>query len=182
MTMTSSCDGPLDVNPVGDDCGQLLRVDELLDMMERYVAEHHGRDGASWRSGDFTAGAMLEFKGRRDGRLAEWVVADVHEFLLVWLPAFVLTDDDVLRDVPVCSATFFDFLAHSGLLTGDPLQELRTTCERLAEPFLAACADRRRWSPAKARLVRVVEAASVEPAKPARRGPQSMSDRWRTRP
>ena len=164
--MTSRSDGQLDADPVGGDGGLLLRIDELLDEMERYVAEHHGCDCASWRSGDFTAGAMLEFKGRhRDGRLAHWVVADLHEFLLVWLPAFVLTDDDVLRDVPACSATFFDFLAHRGLLTGAPLEELRTACERLGEEFLAACADPQRWSPAKARLVRALDTA--EPAHPA---------------
>ncbi len=149
----------------GDDADLLLRSEELLDAMERYVAEHRGCDGASWRSGDFTAGAMLEFKRRHcDGRLTHWTIADLREFLLVWLPEFVLADDDVLRDVPECSATFFDFLAHADLLTGDRLQDLRTTCQRVGVEFLVACADVRRWSPAKSRLTRVLETARCEAA------------------
>jgi hypothetical protein len=42
----------------------------LLDEMEDFVRESYGCDSPGWRSGDFAAGALLEFKGRHgDGRM-----------------------------------------------------------------------------------------------------------------
>lgn len=154
-------------------------VDEVLDNMEPYVLGRYGRDSAAWRSGDFTAGAMLEFKSRHgDGRLAHWTVADVHEFLMNWLPAFVQTDDEVLQDVPQCAPVFFDFLAHAGYLTGDPPAELTAACERLGVAFLVAVKDEQRWSPAKSRLA-AIAAATPEGAASERphSQPQASADR-----
>lgn len=133
-------------------------MDEVLDAMEPYVLEHHGHDSAAWRSGDFTAGAMLEFKaGTSDARAAHWTVADLREFLMNWLPAYVQTDDDVLHDVPDCTAVFFNFLASAGLLTGDPLGELTAASADLSDEFHVACRDAYRWSPAKSRLAAIAD-------------------------
>ena len=141
-----------------DDAAIYERIDEVLDDMERYVATHHGRGGASWRSGDFTAGAMLEFKGRhRDATLTDWTVADLRAVLLDWFPAYVHTDDDVLRDMPASAAVFFDYLADAGSLTGDPADELKAACDSLGPDFLAACRDPERWGSAKARLIALAE-------------------------
>lgn len=132
-------------------------MDELLDEMENFVREYYGYDSASWRSGDFTAGALLEFKGRHgDGRIGHWTVGDVREFLLDWFPRTVVADEDVRRDVPDCAAVFFRFMAARGSLSGDGLWELEAACARLRGPFLSSCRDRRRWDPAKVRLSRIV--------------------------
>lgn len=132
-------------------------MDELLGEMEDFVREYYGYDSASWRSGDFTAGALLEFKGRHgDGRIDHWTVADVREFLLDWFPRSVLVDDGLRRDVPDCAVVFFRFLAARGSLTGDGLWELEAACAQLRGRFLSSCRDRRQWDPAKLRLSLIV--------------------------
>lgn len=132
-------------------------MDELLEEMEDFVREYYGYDSASWRSGDFAAGALLEFKGRHgDGRISHWTVHDVREFLLDWFPRTVVADEDLRRDVPDCAAVFFRFMAARGSLTGDGLWELEAACARLRGQFLSACRDRQQWDPAKVRLSQIV--------------------------
>lgn len=132
-------------------------MDELLGEMEDFVREYYGYDGASWRSGDFTAGALLEFRGRHgDGRVDHWTVADVREFLLSWFPRTVLADEHLRRDVPDCAVVFFRFMAARGSLTGDRLWELEQACARLRGQFLSSCRDQRQWDPAKLRLSLIV--------------------------
>ena len=143
-------------------------MDELLAEMEDFVREYHGYDSASWRSGDFAAGALLEFKGRHgDGRPDNWTVADVREFMLGWFPRTVCVDEDLRRDVPDCAAVFFRFMAARGSLTGDPLCELEAACGRLRAQFLSSCRDTRRWEPAKLKLSRLL-ARLPAVARPAR--------------
>jgi hypothetical protein len=126
--------------------------------MEDFVCEHYGYDSAAWRSGDFAAGALLEFKGRRgDGRVGDWTVSDVREFLLGWFPRTVWADEQLQRDVPDCAAVFFGFLAARGSLTGDPLSELQAACTHLHSQFLSSCRDPRRWDPAKQRLSQILD-------------------------
>jgi hypothetical protein len=131
-------------------------MDALLDEMEDFVGEYYGFDGASWRSGDFAAGALLEFKDRYDGRLHHWTVDDVSEFLLGWFPRTVLADEELQRDVPYCAVVFFRFMAARGSLTGDSLYDLQDACERLRGHFLSSCRDPRQWDPGKLRLSRIV--------------------------
>jgi hypothetical protein len=125
-------------------------MDALLDEMEDFVRERYGRNSASWRSGDFTAGALLEFKGLHgDGRLHDWTVGDVREFLLVWFPRSVCADEELRHDVPDCATAFFRFMAARGSLTGDPLCELEAACNGLRGQFLSSCRDPRRWNAGK---------------------------------
>jgi hypothetical protein len=143
-------------------------MDALLDEMEDFVSEHHGPDGAAWRSGDFAAGALLEFKGRHgDGRVDHWTVDDVREFLLGWFPRTVLADEELQRDVPDCAAVFFRFMAARGSLTGDPLSELEAACAHLQSQFLNSCRDPRQWDPAKQRLSQILAPAQAHPPCPS---------------
>ena len=142
-------------------------IDELLDEMEDFVGEHCGRDSVAWRSGDFAAGALLEFKGRHaDGRVGHWTVADVRAFLLGWFPRTVLVDEELQRDVPDCAAVFFRFMAARGSLTGDPLDELEAACAHLHGQFLTSCRDPRQWDPAKQRLSQILAPAQAHPPRP----------------
>lgn len=146
-------------------------MDALLREMEDFVREHYGYDSASWRSGDFAAGALLEFKARHgDGRVDHWTVGDVGEFLLDWFPRTVYSDEDLQRDVPDCVAVFFRFLAARGSLTGDSLSELEAQCARLREDFLSSCRDPTLWDPAKVRLNRIIGSppADSDEAHPSR--------------
>jgi hypothetical protein len=132
-------------------------MDALLCEMEDFVREHHGYDSPSWRSGDFAAGALLEFKGRHgDGRLDHWTVTDVSEFLLGWFPRTVYADEDLQRHVPDCATVFFRFLAARGSLRGDSLNELEAACESLRGQFLSSCRDRSQWDPSKVWLSLIV--------------------------
>ena len=132
-------------------------MDELLAEMEDFIREYHGYDSPCWRSGDFAAGALLEFKARHaDGRPGNWTVADVREFMLSWFPRTVCADQDLRRDVPDCAAVFFRFMAARGSLTGDPLCELEAACRRLRGQFLSSCRDPDQWDPAKVRLSRIL--------------------------
>jgi hypothetical protein len=152
-------------------------MDALLDEMEEFVREHYGYNSASWRSGDFAAGALLEFKGRHgDGRLHNWTVGDVREFLLDWFPRTVLADEDLERDVPECAAVFFRFMTARGTLTGDSLSELEGECARLRGEFLSSCQDSRRWDPAKVRLSRILPGPQDHPPRqPSPDGPRRRS-------
>lgn len=128
-------------------------MDALLDEMEDFVREHYGHDSAGWRSGDFAAGALLEFTGRHDGaRIGHWTVGDVREFLLDWFPRTVWADEDLQADVPDCAVVFFRFMAARSSLSGDPLSELERACAQLRSQFLSSCRDPRQWDPAKQRL------------------------------
>lgn len=139
-------------------------IDELLCEMEDYVREHYGYDSASWRSGDFAAGALLEYKGRHgDGRVDHWTVGDVEEFLLDWFPRTVYVDEDVQHDVPDCAAVFFRFLAARGSLTGDSPSELEAACARLRDRFLSSCRDPSQWDPGKVRLSLIVAPPRAHP-------------------
>jgi hypothetical protein len=157
-------------------------MDALLDEMEDFVCEHYGHDSAVWRSGDFAAGALLEFKGRHDGaRLGHWTVGDVGEFLLNWFPRTVWADEDLQRDVPDCAAVFFRFMAARGSLTGDPLSELELACAQLHSQFLRSCRDPLQWGPAKQRLSLILAPAHADPSRPASTAdPRHRSSRtWR---
>lgn len=132
-------------------------MEELLAEMEVFVGEYYGYDSASWRSGDFAAGALIEFKARHgDGRIGHWTVDDLRDFMLGWFPQTVLTDEAVRRDVPDCAAVFFRFMAARGSLTGDGLWELEAACSRLRDPFLRHCRDPRHWNASKRRLSPIV--------------------------
>jgi hypothetical protein len=127
-------------------------MDELLGEMEDFVCERYGHDSAVWRSGDFAAGALLEFKGRHDGaQIGHWTVGDVREFLLGWFPRTVWADEDLQRDVPDCAAVF-SLSGRARLPDGDPLGELELACAQLHSQFLRSCGDPRQWGPAKQRL------------------------------
>lgn len=156
-------------------------MDELLGEMEDFVREYYGYDSPSWRSGDFAAGALLQFKGREPGApIGHWTVGDVREFLLGWFPRTVLADEDLWRDVPDCAVIFFRFMAARGSLTGDGLWELEATCVRLRGQFLSNCRDPRAWDPAKLRLSRIVARLPVALARRATTSGQSPAPR-RTR-
>ena len=138
-------------------------MDALLGEMEDFVREHYGHDSASWRSGDFAAGALLEFKGRHgDGRLHNWTVGDVREFLLGWFPRTVFADEDLRGDVPDCAVVFFRFMAARGSLTGDSLSALEAACTGLRDQFLSNCRDPREWDPAKVWLSLIVAPAPAD--------------------
>ncbi|HEX8158817.1 MAG TPA: hypothetical protein VF526_15640 [Solirubrobacteraceae bacterium] len=138
-------------------------MDALLCEMEDFVREYHGYDSPSWRCGDFAAGALLEFKGRRgDGRLDHWTVEDLREFLLGWFPRTVYADEDLQRDVPDCVTVFFRFLAARGSLNGDSLDELEAACESLRGQFLSSCSDPGRWNPSKVWLSLIAAPAPVD--------------------
>ena len=131
------CVDPLDG---GDRLFELM--DTLLDELERTLLAGRGTDDPAhdpaWRSGDLAAGAMLEFKGRYgDGRLGHWTAADVEEFLLRWFPRAVVTDEEVVHDLPECACAFLRFLDERGSLRGDPLPALERAC-RAAAPTLRA--------------------------------------------
>lgn len=147
-------------------------MDALLGEMEDFVCERYGCDSASWRTGDFAAGALMEFKARHgDGRLDHWTVADVRAFLLDWFPRTVQADACILQDVPECAAVFFHFMDLRGSLSGDALAELEATCLNLHDEFLASCADRTLWQPSKATINRILAPAPADAydARPARR-------------
>jgi hypothetical protein len=132
-------------------------MDELLAEMEVFVSEYYGYDSASWRSGDFAAGALIEFKARQgDGQIGHWTVEDLRHFMLGWFPRTVLTDEGVRRDVPDCAAVFFRFMAARGSLSGDGLWALEAACSRLRDPFLRSCRDPRDWNASKQSLSRIV--------------------------
>jgi hypothetical protein len=117
------------VEPI-DERGRLSELmDRLLDEFEHEGVAGRSVDDPVWRSGDFTAGAMLEFKGRyADGRLARWTAADVEEFFLRWFAHSVIVDDEIVDDLPECASVFLRFLAERGSLRGDPLPSLEAAC------------------------------------------------------
>jgi hypothetical protein len=138
-------------------------MDELLDEMEDYVRQRYGCRSASWRSGDFVAGALMEFRGRHgDGRIGHWTVADVRQFLLDWFPRTVYVEQDLQRDVTDCAAVFFRFMAARRCLTGDSLSELEAACAELQDEFLGSCSNPGQWDPAKARLSRIIAPPPTE--------------------
>lgn len=134
----------------------LAARDELL---ESYRAATDGRDDAP---DGFVAAAMLDFKwGYGDGRICDWRRTNVEELLLLHFPGKVtLDEEDFLRVAPDV-ADFLAFLDERGLLTGDPLPELRATADALVPEFVDAMRDPSRFGMAK-RIVTQMRADGVD--------------------
>jgi hypothetical protein len=139
LELDLAADGPpplvLGIRP-GDEDAMYSAMDDLLDDFTPFVRSRFGADSAQWRVGDLVGGAMIEYRGRADGRLTHWTVPDLRAFLLEWFPRKVLADRAILRDVPAAMLAFLEFLADRGLLEGDPPEALALAAAELAEPFL----------------------------------------------
>jgi hypothetical protein len=139
-------------------------MDELLDRMAEWVQETEGVHGAAWRSGDFVAGAMIEFKSRADGGpVTEWTADEVTAFMVDWFPRTIVAPEGVVRDLPECVAAFLHFLTDLGAAAGDPLPDLELAVVAATPEYVTAVADRDRWSADKRRLVEALESQPVKP-------------------
>jgi hypothetical protein len=138
-------------------------MDELLDRMAEWVEQTVGVQSAAWRSGDFVAGAMIEFKSRRKGSVTAWTADDVTAFMVDWFPRTIVAPEGVVRDLPECVAAFLHFLTDLGAAAGDPLPDLELAVVAATPEYVTAVADRDRWSADKRRLVEALESQPVKP-------------------
>jgi len=139
----------------------------LLDELEGYATATCPPDGAVWRSGDFVASSMLEWKGGyHDGRLGRWTVDDLAEYMLDYFPRKVSAPAETLADAPECAIAFLRFLADRGSLSGDPLDELEAACDQLHSEFRERSASPESWGLAKSMTMQML-AESVDLSEPA---------------
>ncbi|MDQ3768156.1 MAG: hypothetical protein M3370_01555 [Actinomycetota bacterium] len=163
---------PLDVDPEEDPEGYEALLDTLVHDFGEHVRERHGVEGAIWRHGEFASCALLEWKaGYVDGRLGNWTVADVREFLIEYAPRKLTMEPETAGALPACVAEVLSFLDDARGLTGDPLTKLRTACETLAPQFERANADRSNWGLAKAMATQMLS-EGVDP------GDETAVQRW----
>jgi hypothetical protein len=144
--------GELVVDYAADPEACYATIGELLEEYEAYLEEQHAScpDCPVWRSGNFIAGSLLEWKAvYSDGRLSHWTRADIAEYLLDHFPRKISAGREVLADTPACVRDLIYFLSDCGTLSGDALDELATAGEELYDQFLAANRDRRNWGLAK---------------------------------
>lgn len=135
----------------------------LVDDFTIWVVETQGRTGALWRSGEFFANSLLQWKfSYGDGDLGFWSADDVEEFLLDYAPRKLGLDEALIADGPNCVAGFLSFLEADEHLEGDSLPALIARCEQSRDGFEKGVANPDNWGPAKT-MVAQMEAEGVDP-------------------
>jgi len=130
----------------------------LLDELERWARATCPPEGPVWRSADFVASTMLEWKGGySDGYLGRWTGTDLAEFLLDYFPRKVSVHRDTLDDVVDCVIAFLCFLHDRESLSGEPLEVLEETCDALREDFQTRAMDRSSHGLAKSLVMQMLE-------------------------
>ena len=149
-------DPELIVDAAEDESGFHGLVDRLLDELEEWTRASCRPDGPMWRSGDFVASAMLEWKGGYgDGRLGRWTGEDLAEFLLDYFPRKVSVHGETVEDVVDCVISVLGFLDQRESLSGEPLEVLEEACDELRAEFLTAQADPASWGLAKSMFMQM---------------------------
>ncbi len=156
-------DPELIVDAAEDESGFHELIDRLLGELEEWAKASCTAGGPAWRSGDFVASTMLEWKGGYgDGHLGRWTRVDLAEFLLDYFPRKVSVHAETVADVVDCVISFLRFLDRRESLSGEPLDVLEEGCDELREEFLAAEADPGSWGLAKSMFMRMY-AEGVDP-------------------
>ncbi|HEU0316007.1 MAG TPA: hypothetical protein VFR49_01690 [Solirubrobacteraceae bacterium] len=160
-------DPELIVDAAEDESGFHELIDRLLNELEEWARASCPPEGPMWRSGDFVASAMLEWKGGYgDGRLGRWTGEDLAEFLLDYFPRKVSVHEETVEDVVDCVISFLAFLDQRESLSGEPLEVLEEACDELRAEFLTAQADPGSWGLAKSMFMQM-HAEGVDPEDPA---------------
>ena len=159
-------DAELIVDAADDEEGFHKLTERLLDELERWAKATCPADGPVWRSGDFVAGAMLEWKGGYgDGCLGRWTSDDLAEFLLDYFPRKVSAHESTLEDVVDCVIALLRFLDQRESLSGEPLDVLEQACDALRDDFRSHSADPSAWGLAKSMVMQMF-AEGVDPHDP----------------
>jgi hypothetical protein len=159
-------DPELIVDAIGDEDGYQELTAQLLAELADWAHLSCPPDGPVWRSGDFVASTMLDWKGGYgDGHLGRWTRIDLAEFLLDWFPRKVTAEPETLEDVIDCVIAFLRFLDERESLSGEPLDVLAEASEELREEFLEATADPSSWGLAKSLAMQML-ADGVDPEDP----------------
>ncbi len=160
-------DPELMVDAEEDESGFQEVIDCLLTELEAWAKANCPPAGPVWRSGDFIASTMLEWKGGYgDGRLGRWTAEELAEFLLDYVPRKVSVHAETVEDVVDCVVSFLRFLDQRESLSGEPVEVLEEACNELREEFLAAQRDPGSWGLAKSMFMQMY-AEGVNPEDPA---------------
>ena len=135
-------DAELIVDVAEDEEGFHKLSERLLGELEQWARATCPPNGPVWRSADFIASTMLQWKGcYGDGYLGRWTNPDLAEFLLDYFPRKVSVHHDTLDDVVDCVIAFLRFLDDRQSLSGEPLEALEDTCNGLRDDFQTRASD-----------------------------------------
>src|SRR5206468_1540519 len=122
------------------------RRDELGEQFAQWLDTH----GVAGDPND--AGLLMDWKrSYADGRLDNWSVPDVHEFLIEWCPRKLSATPADCAEIPLSVAAFVEFLAHTGMLAPGSAAPptIRKHCERNVDRFVREMGDPTNFGMAK---------------------------------
>lgn len=150
-------DPELIVDPVEDEDRSVAAIQSLLEEYEREYLPLLESAGPPDRVGMdlFVAHAMLSYKAQySNGKLGDWPLEELEEFMLEWWPRKVSADEDTELTAPASISRFLGFLDARDSLSGSNPKRLANAITELLEPFLDTCEDPGNWGPAKSLVTR----------------------------
>lgn len=150
-------DPPIDaaqliVDTFEDPDGAHELVGRLVDEYGRYcdLLHHSCPECPSYQHGMFVVNALVQWKASyADGELGSWTASDIHEFMFEYVPRKVSACITTMAAVPHCIRDFVYFLTDRGTIDEETSRELADVGDQITHRFLAKCADRGEWGPAK---------------------------------
>lgn len=137
--------------------------DALVDDFMAWLEKEMGADVPDDVQPDLIARAALEWKWRCDGRLTNWTVADLEDFM-AGTTSGTVEDGALAEGIPETMLSFFAYLEETDLLYGDPATALIDRCLELGGGDFARTPDPD-LSPADA-LVAQMRAEGGDPGDP----------------